>query len=426
MNVKGKRVVILGAGVAGKGAADLLAHQGASDIHLFGRAAEGVIDGESHQAQQELERADLLVKSPGVPWEHSLLQKALTLGMEVVGEADLACSYIDTPLIVVTGTNGKTTTVGWLEEAFRRAGVAVGGGGNMGIPVSALVEESRDWEVLILELSSFQLERVRFLQPEIGVILNITPSHSERYRDFEDYRKAKWGITTKMESQDLLLIPEGEAPVGSAPRCRVESVGKTDEALSFSGFTLPGQHHQANAAFCVKVLQEFARRHGKNEKALVAGMQETLDNFRGIPHRIEPVETGLRNVYIYNDSKSTNPQSTLAALEALADAPAPFFLILGGATRQKGVDIPATFWEAVAKRVDKVFFYGESGEEIYHQITSEIPSVSCNYIYSLEELCGEIHSKGNFRTLLFSPGFPSFDQFESYMARGDAFKAAFL
>ena len=418
MNVKGKSVVILGAGVSGRGAAELLTSQGVADIYLLGRESEGVIDGEGTQAEEYLESSDFLVKSPGIPWEHPLLQKASLLGIDVVGEADLACSFIQTPLIAVTGTNGKTTTVAWLKEAFERAGVRAGCGGNTGIPVSALVKESSAWEVLILELSSFQLERVRFLHPEIGVILNISPSHSERYRGFDDYRRAKWGLFKKMEASDLLLVPADGSVLPSNCRCRIESIQEREESLSFERFSLPGRHHRENAAFCVKVLKEFARRHSGDEKALLKGMQETLDNFRGISHRIERV-----GEHIYNDSKSTNWYSTLAALDALSDAPAPFFLILGGALRAEKVPIPSHFWDVVRSRVDKVFLYGEAGGELYERFSSEI---SCYYMESLEELCGEIRHRKNFETLLFSPGFPSFDQFENYMARGDAFKRAIL
>ena len=423
MNVKGKNVVILGAGISGKGAAELLSCQGASEIHLLGRASEGVTDGEGPLAEKYLERAHLLIKSPGIPWEHSLVQKASLSGIDVVGEADFACSFIKTPLIAVTGTNGKTTTVNWLEEAFRRAGVRVACGGNVGTPVSELVEKSSDWEVLILELSSFQLERIRFIHPEIGVILNITPSHSERYRCFEDYKRAKWGICTEMESQDLLLVPNDESIIPTSIKCRVGAVERGGCPLSFRNFSFSGEHHRGNAAFCVKVLEEFSRRHGKDREALLAGMQETLDNFEGMPHRIESVQTSMPGVSIYNDSKSTNGQSVLAALESLSDAPSPFFLILGGALRGERVPFPSTFWEVFKDRVDRVFFYGEAGKELFERFSLEISSC---YTNSLDELCGEIRREGNFKTLLFSPGFPSFDQFDSYMARGDAFKEAFL
>ena len=420
MELKGKNIVVLGAGVAGRGAAALVTRRGAGSVQILGRPEEGVPDGEGAAAEKFLEGADLLVKSPGIPWSHSLLKKAASGGVEIVGEADLACASIDIPIIAVTGTNGKTTTVMWLEEAFRRAGIEAGLGGNIGVPVSDLVEASSEWEVLILELSSFQLEGVRYLHPEIGVVLNISESHAERYRCFEDYRAAKAGIATNMVGADLLLLPgDNSFWPGDVP-CRIEKVA--DSALSFERFALKGKHHRTNAAFCAKVLEEFARRHDRDAERLLGGMQEVLDNFQGIPHRVERVESKLVGVRIYNDSKSTNWQSVVAALESLGDAPAPFFLILGGALRGGAQPIKREFLAALEKRVDGLFLYGEAGESLVERIATPIP---CRYRPSLGELCREMRGQGGFKTLLFSPGFPSFDQFPNYQARGDAFKEAF-
>ena len=421
MNLKEKKVIVLGARVAGRAAAGLLTGQGAGEVWVLGRPAEGVPDAQGSEGKELLRKADLLVKSPGIAWSHPLLQEAAALGVEVVGEADLACAFIQIPIIVVTGTNGKTTTVGWLQEAFRRSGVKAGVGGNTGEPVSALVEQASRWEVLVLELSSFQLERIRHLHPEIGVILNISPSHAERYQCFEDYKAAKANIATNMTLRDLLLVP-ADGSFLSNMNCRVDRVnGK--ESLSFNNFAWGGRHHRTNAAFCVKVLEEFARRHDKDRDTLILGMQETLDNFSGLPHRIEPVKTTLKGRYIYNDSKSTNWQSVLAALEALVDAPSPFFLIVGGALRGAERSIEGDVLLALKKRVDRLYLYGEVGEKLISRLPGNISS---HYIPSLRELCKDLRREGNFKTLLFSPGFPSFDQFENYAERGEAFRAAFL
>ena len=423
VDLKGKNVIVLGAGISGQGAAELLTQRGAGKVWILGRPEEGVIDGSGAEGEELLKGADLLVKSPGIAWSHSLLQKAALLGTEVVGEADLACAFISIPLIVVTGTNGKTTTVGWLQEAFRRSGVEAGIGGNTGIPVSRLVEQASEWEVLILELSSFQLERPRYLHPQIGAVLNVSPSHGERYENFENYKAAKAGIASQMTSRDLLLVLSDGSFLPQDIRCRVEEVTVEKSPLSFHRFALKGNHHRSNAAFCAKILEEFARRHNRDENTLFSGMQETLDNFKGLPHRIEPVETSLKGRKIYNDSKSTNWQSVVAALEALEDEADPFFLILGGALRGKEQEISRDFLIALEKRVDKLFLYGEAGEVLKGQLSQK---VSWRYTSSLRELCQYLYREGNFKTLLFSPGFPSFDQFENYGERGDAFKAAFL
>ena len=332
----------------------------------------------------------------------------------------MACAFIHIPIIAVTGTNGKTTVVTWLEQAFRRAGVKVGLGGNVGVSVSELVEQACQWEVLILELSSFQLEGIRHLHPQIGVVLNISESHGERYESFEDYRAAKAGMAVNMRAEDILLVP-GDGSFVPDARCRIEKV--SGSSLCFDRFVPKGKHHRINAAFCAKVLEEFARRHGKDREKLLAGMQETLDNFRGIPHRVEPVETSLEGVQIYNDSKSTNWNSVVAALESLADASAPFFLILGGAQRGGARPVSREFLSIVEKRVDGLFLYGEAGEDLAGRLPSQIP---CRHIPSLNELCRVLRREGGFATLLFSPGFPSFDQFDNYKARGDAFKGAFF
>ena len=423
MNLKRKNIVVLGAGVAGRGAAKLLKSRGAGEVEMLGRAQEGVIDSESERGEALLKKADFLVKSPGIAWSHPLLQKAAALGIEVVGEADLACAFISIPLIVVTGTNGKTTTVGWLHQAFRRSGVRAGVGGNTGESVSALVDQTPEWDVLILELSSFQLERIRHIHPQIGVILNVSPSHAERYKNFEEYKAAKAGIVTNMTPRDVLLVPSDGSFLPMGARCRIVGVESEKSPLSFDNFSSKGKHHHTNAAFCVKVLEEFARRYGQDGSTLISGMQETLDIFQGAPHRIEPVDTLMEGCHIYNDSKSTNWQSVVAALNALSDEPAPFFLILGGALRGGKQPIPREFLMALDRRVDRLFLYGEAGNSLKEDISEKIP---CRYIPSLRELCQFLRQESGFRTLLFSPGFPSFDQFGSYGERGDFFKGAFL
>ena len=423
MDLKDKNIIVLGAGVAGQGAANLLRNQGAREVWILGRPEEGVIDGESTRGEELLKKADFLVKSPGIAWTHPLLQKAANQGVEVVGEADFACAFISIPLIVVTGTNGKTTTVGWLEEAFRRSGVRAGVGGNTREPVSTLVERTNEWDVLILELSSFQLERIRYIHPQIGVVLNISSSHTERYQSFEDYKAAKAEITTNMMSEDILLIPSDGSFLPSRVSCRVNKVNVEKSPLSFDNFALKGKHHHINAAFCVKVLKEYARRYGKDIGTLVSGMQETLDNFQGVPHRIELVNTSMKGCHIYNDSKSTNWQSMVAALNALSDESAPFFLIVGGALRGETKAISSDVLVSLDKRVDKLFLYGEAGKILKEDISEKI---SCCYIPSLRELCKILRQENNFKTLLLSPGFPSFDQFRSYEERGDVFKELFL
>ena len=423
MNLKGKRVLVLGAGVAGRGAAELLTRRGVGEVRMVGRPREGVPDAEGAEGEELLMGADFLVKSPGIPWSHPLLQKAAFCGIEVVGEADLACAFIDIPLIVVTGTNGKTTTVGWLQEALLLSGVNAGLGGNTGEPVSALVERAPSFHVLILELSSFQLEQARYIHPWIGVVLNISPSHAERYRCFEDYKAAKARIYAKMTSEDLLLVPSDGSFLPQGNCCRVGKVKVEESPFSFRRFSLKGSHHRTNAAFCAKVLEEFAHRQGEDKDALFSGMQDVLDNFKGVPHRIELVETSLEGCKIYNDSKSTNWQSVVAALDALDDEAAPFFLIVGGALRGGVQEISQEFLIALEKRVDRLLLYGEVGENLGEKIAKKI---SCDYVFSLRELCKSLRREGGFKTLLLSPGFPSFDQFGSYGERGDAFKSAFL
>ena len=441
MQLEGKKVVILGAGLSGLGCLKQVLKKNVQKVWIISQGHPKswasfdhvckLISYEYMISEENVERyplpdiQTLIIKSPGISWDHPMLVKAKITGTQILGEVDFAASLLSIPIIAITGTNGKTTTVSMLMESFKAAGIKTWVGGNIGTPLSDLIGNEQGIQVVILELSSFQLEKIHYLHPRIAAILNLSPSHSERYKTFEEYGKTKWEITRNQTAKDLLLIPPGLpfAPKKIASRVIEVTSDFLKEGPSFKDFQPKGKHNLNNLAFCWKILESCNKIYPW-AKNLEKGFQEMLVNFRPLSHRIEEIRLSTGEV-LYNDSKSTNWSSTCAALEALRDMPAPFFLILGGALRGGDEDLPPhEFFSLLEKRVDRLFFYGESGNKLWQEISWRRP---CSYEKTLEEICSKtISSPGGFKTLLFSPGFPSFDQFDNYIQRGEAFKTFFV
>jgi UDP-N-acetylmuramoylalanine--D-glutamate ligase len=391
-----------------------------------------------------LQNRDLVVVSPGIPGRHPLLNMARERGIPVWSEIELAWRLIDLPVIAITGTNGKTTTVHMVEAVLRKGGLRVKVAGNIGYPLTRAVDEQAGYDWLLTEVSSFQLFYIVDFAPRIAVILNITDDHFDWHRDFEEYLRSKALIWKNQEADDWLVcnlddpgsvrsaegapsrllyyskVPDPRSAVyvdagvvksrfGLRGREVPEEVGvmRADE------IPLPGKHNLENALAAVSV--------GLLLGVTPKGIREALVGFQGLPHRLQLVaEVG--GVKFYDDSKATNPDAALKAVETFDN---PLVLILGG--RNKGLSFDllartiASRWELGMVR--GVVLMGEAAAELAESLGACTGGMKIYEVKDMGEAVGtarEIAHAGD--VVLLTPACASFDQYGSYAERGDHFQ----
>lgn len=408
--LSGKRVLVVGLARSGNAAASVLVAQGAEvvafdrdDTVETGRLAE--LGVEVHLGREEeklLQGIDLVVKSPGVPGSTSLVAGARMRGIPVWGEIELGVRLLSNPILGVTGTNGKTTTSELLGEVFRAADRPVEVAGNVGRPLSSLVGSVSPDAWIVCELSSFQLEDVETLRPKIGVLLNLEPDHLDRHGSFDSYEAAKLRIFERQSSEDTAVVPRGFMPVPGMGR-RVE-FDPSDELPAEP--RIPGRHNRENAAAATAA----ARAAGIADDAIA----EALRTFAGVPHRIELVRE-LRGVRYVNDSKATNVAATLRALASFPGS--TLHVILGG----RGKAEPYAPLAAAFGSGDRAYLIGEASREIAAALDSaRVPHIDTDGLGSALAAAASNATAGD--VVLLSPACASFDQFEDFEARGDAFR----
>ncbi len=371
------------------------------------------------QGVELLERVACVVKSPGVPREAPVIEAALARGVPVIGEVELAWRLLPNELIAVTGTNGKTTTVELIGEIHRAAGAPVEVAGNVGRALSTLLRAPPALDATIVcEVSSFQLEDTLAFAPDAAVLLNLTADHLDRHHSFERYRGAKLRIFANQPAEAIAVVPEELAelatgaaqPVlfGAGERCalRLErgSLYWQDELLlATTELRMRAPLEDAMAAAAVSLARGVSLE--AVHRALVA--------FRGVAHRLEEIAQ-IGGVTYVNDSKATNIASTLVALEAFE--PGSVLLILGG--RGKGQDF-TLLREAVAERAAHVYVIGEDGPRIADALAG-LPCTRVETLAEAVEHARRLAQRG--QVVLLSPACASFDQFDDFEARGDAFR----
>lgn len=375
----------------------------------------------------KLNNIDIVILSPGIPRDHVLLKPLTDKNIPVWGEIELAYRYLEAnnflkPIIGITGTNGKTTTTTFLGEMIEEDSKKVFVGGNIGVPFCDyafdVMKNNNHADFILLELSSFQLESIDHFHVNFAIILNLYQNHGERYKTIEEYGRSKFFITNKFTDTDVLIYPEDFKIIKD---WAVQQKGKklfvntTKPVVNFdtTEFKLPGIHNLVNLSFIVKVAQEI----GLSNKAI----QHSINTFGGVHHRIEYVANvvGLPNIRAYNDAKSTNWDATLTAVKAMEDFKIPIHLIIGGKKRGHGDSIlpHLTF---LKDRVQHFYLIGEMADEIESEIKGK---VIYNKTETLESTLEHMRENfgGTVGVLLFSPGFPSFDQFQNYAQRGEHF-----
>ncbi len=416
-----KNTIVFGMGRSGISALKLLNHLGVETLAVNGPALETWVTPEikalssSQMTEKDFLSFDAhdfssLVLSPGIPRTHPVVQKILASGGEVISEIELGYRNWKGKVMALTGTNGKTTTVSLLDSILRHAGVNVFTGGNIGIPFCDGVLNQLQgsiYDVALLELSSFQLESMDKFHPDIAAILNISMSHGERYPSIEPYREAKFHLLDNMKSDDVLICDL--SLVDQLPDRNFKLVPVSDELVEselLCDLQLPGHHNALNLLFAEKMAFEF----GLEVEQMRKGVQE----FKGVSHRLERVDVEQS---VFNDSKSTNWVATLTALKAVDR---PIHLILGGQLRMKdstGLIKPVV--EAIFEKVEKLWLFGEAAE----LLERDFKQIQHEKFETLDELVPKALVEAKEANLVFSPGFPSFDQYNNFEDRGESFKA---
>jgi UDP-N-acetylmuramoylalanine--D-glutamate ligase len=350
-----------------------------------------------------LDGVDLLVKSPGVPADATLVTAARERGLTVWSEVELGSRLLGNPILGVTGTNGKTTTSELLGAVFRAADEPVAVAGNVGRPLTGLDGAIAEGAWIVCELSSFQLEDIADFRPRIAVLLNVTPDHLDRHPTLEDYRAAKLRIFENQEPEDVAIVPRGFEEIPGGAR-RIEF--SVDDPLPAEPF-LPGEHNRENAAAATAA----ARAAGVSDEAIASA----LSTFEGVPHRLELVRE-VGGVRFVNDSKATNPE---AAERALSAYPPGIRLILGGSRKRS--DYEGLAREAAARGVAKAYLIGEAADEIAEALAHA--GVRFADSGTLEQAVAEAFADAEAgEVVLLSPACASYDQFRDFEERGERFR----
>jgi UDP-N-acetylmuramoylalanine--D-glutamate ligase len=340
-----------------------------------------------------LDGVGLLVKSPGVPGKGPLVVEARRRGVPVWSEVELASRLLSNPLLGVTGTNGKTTTAEWLGFIL---GAPVAG--NVGRALSELDGDVEPEQLVVCELSSFQLEDIVEFRPRIAVLLNLEPDHLDRHGSFEAYRDAKLRIFENQAGDDTAIVPRGSEYELRARRTEFAA----DDPLPAEP-SLRGAHNRENAAAATAA----ARAAGASEEQIAQGLRE----FKGVPHRLELVAERGGVTYV-NDSKATNVAAALRALAAYEDVPVR--LILGGSRKDEDF---APLAAALGPNISAVYVIGETADELARAIPD---TIRAGDLSTAVERAASAAQPGE--VVLLSPACASFDQFRDFEERGEEFK----
>lgn len=360
---------------------------------------------------EALPETDLVVLSPGIPREHRLLKNIAP--EKIISEVELALLNTQIPVVAITGTNGKTTTTTLMGMAFAKAGLNAFVGGNIGVPVVEVLASDKAYDFLILELSSFQLESTPSLHPRVSVILNVTDNHGERYERFSDYKKAKLNILNKQTSNDLAILSSellAEREDVQKVSLDYELVEETMARFDFNESSLVGKHNRQNLFVVYRTL--LFLQVVRAEEII----QELINEFKGVHYRLEFVGKG-KGLAFYNDAKSTNTASTVTALSAVSELDRPINLILGGKLRQDKTDVLADLL-SFKQKIKKVFLIGEASQLLEQELKNDFDLVMSE---KLENVFENLEESSSQEILVFSPAFPSFDQFKNYEERGELF-----
>jgi len=423
-NFKGKNVTVFGLAKSGIAAAKKLASLGAK-VLVTEVKAESAINpkavSELNDLGIEVElgghslkalSAELIIVSPGIHLDIPILEQVKQKNIPIISEIELAYRLLSKPIIAVTGTNGKTTTTTLIGELLKAQGKRVAVAGNIGAPLVSVDDSNLDY--IVAEISSYQLETIKTFKPWISVILNIQPDHLERHGSMEEYINQKSRIFMNQTGDDYLVFNQDDNQVSNmVKKAQAKLVGfstKHPEIITIAPneIKIPGRHNLENslaaaaAAYLCGIKKETVAK--------------VLKSFPGVEHRIEFV-TSINGVEFYNDSKATNPDSTLVALETFKGK--GLILILGG--KDKGTDL-SLLCKKVKESVEEVVLVGEAAER-FKKALEKVGYSNIHLANSMEDVVDQslsLASKGD--VVLLSPACASFDMFANFEERGRVFK----
>ncbi len=442
--IEGKNVTVFGMARSGVAVAKLLRKNGADVLVTDIRKEEELkpeinlltslnIDLElgSHPPRV-VDRKDYLVLSPGVSSDIPILRKAKAAGIPVFSEIEVAFWLCQAQIAGITGSNGKTTTCTLLGEILKKGDRECRVAGNIGVPFSSVVEEVSSSGIVVLELSSFQLENIEEFKPKVAALLNVSPDHLDRYPDVDSYTEAKLKVFQNQSPSDFAILNmDDDESRKASKRCKAQTIffsterepekgsfvkdgklvlrldGKIEEMSDIEKIGIKGPHNLSNAACacCVAATLGIAKE----------SIGQALRSFTGVEHRLEEVKiiSGIRFV---NDSKATNVKSVWYALESI---PERILLIAGG--RDKGGDF-TQLREKAKEKVKSLVLIGEAKEKIDEALGDLVQSVRADDLKQAVKKAYQMASPGE--CVLLSPGCASFDMFEDYEHRGRVFKSA--
>jgi len=442
VELNNKRVLVVGLGKSGVASALFLKARGAqvtvSDAKPQDELGEeipvlldhGIAVETGGHGERTFRGQDLIVVSPGVPIDSPPLLQARTLGETVIGEIELAAQFLPGRIVAITGSNGKTTTTTLAGEIVAAGGYSTLVGGNIGTPAISLVERATPETIVVLEVSSFQLETIQSFRPKVAVVLNVTPDHLDRHRTFAAYTDAKARIFENQRAEDFAVLNADDPTcVALASRTRAQvfwfgrkkevkqgayvhdgrvlfrDAGGQREIMLVSEIPLKGAHNVENvlAAVCVGALM----------RCEAEPIRKAVCDFKAVEHRLEYVAT-IRGVEYYNDSKATNVDATIKALESF---PANVHIILGG--KDKGSDY-TVLNDLLRQRVKRVYTIGAAAGKIESQIKGAAEIVHAETLETAVKRAAAAAQPGD--VVLLAPACASFDQFRNYEHRGKVFK----
>lgn len=442
MDLKDKRVLVVGLGKSGVASALFLKSRGArvtvSDSkpeaelrsEILPLLEQGIAVETGGHGDRTFRGQDLIVVSPGVPFDAPQLEQARSLGEPVIGEVELAANFLPGPIVAITGANGKTTTTTLAGEIIAAGKFPALVGGNIGTPAITFAEQATRDTWIVLEVSSFQLETIVTFRPRIAVVLNITPDHLDRHKTFENYVNAKARIFENQKSEDFAVLNADDpttAELAGRTRAQVfwfsrkkevsrgayvhdgsiffrDSHGQR-EIMKAADIPLKGAHNLENVLAGVAI--------GALVGCQVAQIRDAVHNFKAVEHRLEFVAK-VAGVDYYNDSKATNVDATIKALESF---PANIHLILGG--KDKGSDY-TVLNDLLRQRVKRVYTIGAAAVKIESQISSAAEIEPAQTLENAIRRASELAESGDI--VLLAPACASFDQFQNYEHRGRVFK----
>ena len=421
-----KRIVVLGAGESGSGAAILAKEKGfdvfVSDCGTISEPYRALLDQNGVQwedgkhSEELILNADEVVKSPGIPLTAPLIQKLQAQGTPIISEIEFASRYTKAKMICITGSNGKTTTTSLIFYILKQAGLNVGLAGNIGNSL-ALQVAHEDHDYYVIELSSFQLDNMYDFKADVAILLNITPDHLDRYDyKFQNYVDAKFRITRNQTKEDSFIY-WAEDPVIDREMKRLQ-LGAT---LYPYGFSVPNPLPVSEEELALKGRHNVLNSMAATIAANIVGIKkevirESLKTFQGVEHRLQYVAT-VRGVRWINDSKATNVNSCWYALESMTT---PTVLILGG--KDKGNDY-SEIDELVKEKCHTLVFMGLHNEKLREHFGSfGLNIIDTDNLHDAIQGAYEAAHEGD--TVLLSPCCASFDLFKSYEDRGEQFMAA--